>query len=106
MRSDARILVTGHRGMVGNAFMRLLGSRHYSNSVGASRKECDFSDLAQVRQLFTRVQPEYVFHFAAKVGGIQANRSEPADFLYENLAIQNNVIRQCVEASVSKLVFL
>lgn len=106
MDTGARILVTGHRGMVGRTFLQILEQRGFRNVRTASRQECDLTDPAQVRSLFEAARPEYVFHFAAKVGGIQANRSHPADFLYENLAMQNNVIRQCSRAGVAKLLFL
>lgn len=102
----SRILVTGHGGMVGKTFMRTLGERGCTDVHAASRAECDLTREADVVRLFEAVQPVVVFHFAAKVGGIKANRTYPADFLYENLAMQNNVIRQCQRSGVRKLLFL
>ena len=106
MNRRTEVLVTGHQGMVGKAFMSLLAARGYANTLTATRKECDLTDPRQVETLFARLKPQYVFHFAAKVGGIKANSTQPADFLWENLAIQNNVIRQCHLSGVAKLVFL
>src|SRR6266513_5499016 len=106
MQRHSRVLITGHRGMVGRCFAQTLNHRGFENVEMASRAECDLTNALQVAQLFERTRPEYVFHFAAKVGGIEANRTHPADFLYENLAMQNNVIRQCHIAKVSKLLFL
>jgi GDP-L-fucose synthase len=101
-----RILVTGHNGMVGKTFLRVLDENGYSNVLTAARRECDLVDARQVEALFSRLQPEYVFHFAAKVGGIKANSTHPAEFLYENLMIQGNVIHQCHLSRVRKLVLL
>jgi GDP-L-fucose synthase len=92
--------------MVGKAFVRTLMERGFVAVSGVSRSECDLTDYAKSREVFASIRPGYVFHFAAKVGGIQANRCYPADFLYENLAIQNNVIRLCHEMKVEMLVFL
>jgi GDP-L-fucose synthase len=92
--------------MVGQAFLRLLASERYDRILTASRKECDLTDAQQVAHLFESRRPEYVFHFAAKVGGIKANVEHPADFLLENLLIQTNVIRQCYMSGVTKLIFL
>jgi GDP-L-fucose synthase len=92
--------------MVGRTFCEALQARGFTDLQVASRAECDLTDYAQVAALFGRMRPEFVFHFAAKVGGIKANQSQPADFLYENLAIQNNVIRQCHLSKVGKLLFL
>src|SRR5260221_10118921 len=103
---NTRILVTGHRGMVGQSFLRHLKITGYENVLTASREECDLTDSGAVGQLFDTLRPEFVFHFAAKVGGIQANRTQPADFLLQNLLIQNNVIRESQRARVRKLIFL
>lgn len=92
--------------MVGQAFLRALSRAQHTNVLTASRAECDLTDSRQVEQLFARLRPEYVFHFAAKVGGIKANRTSPADFLLENLLMQSNVIRHCHLSGVAKLVFL
>jgi len=106
MDKGSRILVTGHRGMVGQAFLRALSKGGYENVLTASRAECDLTQTSQVEQLFRKLKPDYVFHFAAKVGGIKANRDNPADFLLENLRIQNNVIEQCSRSGIAKLLFL
>jgi GDP-L-fucose synthase len=106
MEKDKRILVTGHRGMVGRAFMQTLAEAGYSVVLSASRTEYDLALREHVQRLFEQLKPDYVFHFAAKVGGIKANRDHPADFLIENLKIQNNVIEQCHRSRVSKLLFL
>ena len=101
-----RILVTGHTGMVGKAFMACLAKRGFIDVHVAARAQCDLTKESDVAALFASVRPEVVFHFAAKVGGIQANRTFPADFLYENLSMQNNVIRHCQRSGVRKLLFL
>ena len=101
-----RILVTGHTGMVGKTFMTCLAKRGFMDVRVAARAQCDLTEESDVAALFASVRPEVVFHFAAKVGGIQANRAFPADFLYENLSMQNNVIRHCQRSRVRKLLFL
>jgi len=93
-------------GMVGQSFVKALAARGFSNILTATRAECDLTDASQVGRLFARLHPEYVFHFAARVGGIQANRSFPADFLYQNLQMQNNVISESQRTAVAKLIFL
>ena len=106
MKKDARIYVTGHRGMVGSALVRMLQARGYERVMVRPRSELDLRDPRQVESFFGEQQPEYVFLAAAKVGGILANHSYPADFLYDNLAIQTNVIHQAQAGGVKKLVFL
>lgn len=92
--------------MVGSAIMRCLQRNGYSNLVFASSKDVDLRDTRQVDDFFAREKPEYVFLAAAKVGGILANNTYPADFLYENLMIQSNVIHASYRSEVKKLLFL
>ncbi len=106
MNKDARIYVAGHRGMVGSAIYRKLTQDGFSHLIGASSKELDLKDTAAVDKFFSRERPEYVFLAAAKVGGILSNNTYPADFLYDNLMIQNNVIEAAFRYNVKKLLFL
>ena len=106
METDARIYVAGHRGMVGSAVLRLLESRGYTNLVYRTSKELDLRDGRLVEQFFTETKPEYVIVAAAKVGGILANSTLPAEFIYDNLAIQTNVIHQAYLQRVKKLLLL
>lgn len=106
MQKDSRIFVAGHRGLVGSAICRKLQAEGYSGVLTQSRSETDLTDPGEVRQFFAESQPEYVFLAAAKVGGIHANDSAPADFLRDNLQIQLNVIDAAYRAGVKKLVFL
>lgn len=106
MQADARILVAGHRGLVGAAILRHLGAHGYSNLLTIDRREVDLRDTAAVDAWFARVRPEYVFLAAAKVGGIHANSSYPAEYIYDNLAIQNAVIHAACRHGVRKLQFL
>lgn len=106
MKKDARIYVAGHRGLVGSAIVRQLESRGYTNIVRRTHAELDLVDGAQVRAFFEEVQPEYVVLAAAKVGGIIANSTYPAEFIYLNLAIQINVIHNAYLQGVKRLLFL
>ncbi len=106
MNLDSKIYIAGHRGMVGSAIMRNLQSKGYKNIVTRSSKELDLRQQQAVQQFFETEKPEYVFLAAAKVGGIQANNIYRADFIYENLMIQNNVIHQSYLSGVKKLMFL
>lgn len=106
MERGAKIYVAGHRGMVGSALVRRLRAQGYTNLVGRTSQELDLLDSGAVRALFDLEQPEYVFFAAAKVGGIWANSTAPADFIYENLAIQTNVIHESYRHGVKKLLFL
>ncbi|MCC6180954.1 MAG: GDP-L-fucose synthase [Bacteroidia bacterium] len=106
MNLDSKIYIAGHRGMVGSAIMRNLQSKGYNNIVTRSSKELDLRNQQAVKQFFESEKPEYVFLAAAKVGGIQANNIYRADFIYENLMIQNNVIHQSYLSGVKKLMFL
>lgn len=106
MNSNSKIYVAGHRGMVGSAILRNLEKKGFSNFVLRTSKELDLRDQQAVSQFFKTERPDYVFLAAAKVGGIQANNIYRADFLYDNLMIQNNVIHSAHEQKVTKLMFL
>ncbi|MFT7155567.1 MAG: GDP-L-fucose synthase [Parvicella sp.] len=103
---EARIFVAGHRGMVGSAIVRCLQQEGYSNVLLKSKSELDLLNTASVDSFFEEENPEIVILAAARVGGILANMSKPADFLYENLVIQNNTIRAANAYGVKKFVFL
>jgi GDP-L-fucose synthase len=106
MQYDSRIYVAGHRGLVGSAITRKLRQRGYRHLLLKTRDELDLTDAAAVEQFFRKENPEYVFLAAAKVGGIHANNTYPADFIRENLAIQLNVIDAAYRHRVKKLLFL
>jgi len=106
MQKDAKIYVAGHRGLVGSAILNSLKIKGYNNIVTRTHKELDLIDTLAVASFFKKEQPEYVILAAAKVGGIMANTTYRADFIYENLAIQNNVIHQSYLHQVKKLLFL
>lgn len=106
MDRNARIYVAGHRGLVGSAIVRNLQRAGYSNLILRTHAEVDLTDERAVRQLFEQERPEYVFLAAAKVGGIVANNSFPAEFIRDNLAIQTNVIHAAHLAQVQRLLFL
>ncbi len=106
MKADSRILVAGHRGLVGAAIMRRLSAAGYSNLLTIDRQALDLRDGAAVDAWFARERPEYVFLAAAKVGGIHANSTYPAEYIYDNLAIQNAVIHAAWRHGVHKLQFL
>ena len=106
MNKDSKIYVAGHRGLVGSAIVRGLKSKGYNNIIGRTHAELDLTDQYAVEEFFKTEKPEYVFLAAAKVGGIMANSEAPADFILENLKIQNNVIGMAHEYNVKKLMFL
>jgi GDP-L-fucose synthase len=106
MQKDAKIFVAGHRGLVGSAIVRHLESQGFTNLLLRSRKETDLTDSAAVASLFETERPDYVFLAAAKVGGILANSSYPADFIRDNLAIELNIIDAAYKHGVKKLEFL
>jgi GDP-L-fucose synthase len=106
MESNSKIYVAGHRGMVGSAILRKLESAGFNNLVIRTSKELDLRNQQAVTDFFKAEKPEYVFLAAAKVGGIVANNTYRADFIYENIMIQSNVIRQSYENDVKKLLFL
>ena len=101
-----KIYVAGHRGMVGSAIVRNLQSKGYSNIVGRSHKELDLTSQADVTRFFEEERPDIVVLAAAKVGGINANQTKPAEFAYENMQVQCNVIKCCHDFRVKKLLFL
>ena len=106
MEKNAKIYVAGHRGMVGSAIYRKLVKEGYSNLLTRTSAELDLRNQQAVTDFFEAEKPEYVFLAAAKVGGIVANNTYRADFLFENLSIQNNVIHQSYKTGVKKLMFL
>ena len=106
MNKESKIFVAGHRGLVGSAIVRNLKSKGYNNLVVRTHNELDLTNQIAVREFFEKEKPEYVFLAAAKVGGINANNTAPADFIYENLMIQNNVIKASHDFCVKKLLFL
>jgi len=106
MRPGSRIFVAGHRGLVGSALCRRLRDAGFSDLVLRTRAELDLRDGAAVRAFFAAEKPEYVFLAAARVGGILANSTRPAEFIYDNLAIEVNVIDAACHAGVKKLEFL
>ena len=106
MDKNTKIYVAGHRGLVGSALVRQLNAGGYHNLVTRTHAELDLTDQAAVRALFETEKPEYVFLAAAKVGGIHANATYPAEFIYSNLAIQTNIIHECWRNNVRRLMFL
>jgi GDP-L-fucose synthase len=106
MNINSKIYVAGHTGLVGSALLKSLKSRGYTNIIGRTREELDLRDTTSVKIFFEHERPEYVILAAAKVGGIVANNTYRADFIYENLMIQNNVIHQSYISGVKKLLFL
>ena len=103
---DARIYVAGHRGLVGSAIWRELQRRGFTALIGRTHAELDLLDGAAVRKFYAQEKPEYVVDAAAKVGGILANDKHPAEFLFQNLQIQSNLIHEAHQAGVRKLLFL
>lgn len=106
MEIASKIYVAGHRGMVGSAIMRALSAQGYSNIVVRTSAELDLRRQADVEAFFEKEKPEYVFLAAAKVGGIMANSRYPADFMFDNMMIEMNVIHSAFHANVKKLMFL
>jgi GDP-L-fucose synthase len=106
MNPNSRIFIAGHRGLVGSAIYRQLVAAGYRSLLTRSRDELDLASASAVEAFYSAERPEYVFLAAAKVGGILANSQFPADFLYQNLVIQNNVIHQAWRHGVRKLLFL
>ena len=106
MDSESKIFVAGHNGLVGSAIVRNLESKGFTNIITMDRAKLDLTKLHDVQMFFAVEQPEYVFLAAAKVGGIGANAEYPADFIYENLMIQTNVISSAAKHGVKKLLFL
>jgi GDP-L-fucose synthase len=106
MQPSSRIFVAGHRGLVGSAICRKLRSSGYENLILRDRAELDLADASAVKTFFTAEKPDYVFLAAARVGGILANSSRPAEFIHDNLAIEINVIDAAYRSGVKKLQFL
>ncbi|MGN6647143.1 MAG: GDP-L-fucose synthase [Cytophaga sp.] len=106
MNKNSRVYVAGHRGMVGSALVRLLEKKGFTNIITRTSKELDLRDQAQVKAFFQAEKPEFVFLAAAKVGGIHANNVYRADFIYDNLIMEANIIHQAYETKVEKLLFL
>ena len=106
MNKNSKIYVAGHRGLVGAAIVRRLRQEGYDNLVTRTSRELDLREQGAVREFFERERPEYVFLAAARVGGILANDTWPADFLYQNLMIEANVIESARLSGVAKLLFL
>ena len=106
MDSDSKVFIAGSQGMVGSAIRRNLEEKNYNGIYWVRRKNCDLRNRVQVEAYFQQSQPEYVFLAAAKVGGIGANSKYPAEFIYDNLMIQTNIIDAAYRHGVKKLVFL
>lgn len=106
MNTNSKIYVAGHRGLVGSALVKNLQQHGYQNLIFRTHKQLDLTNQLETEQFFTQEKPEYVFLAAAKVGGIFANNTNRADFIYQNLHIQNNVIHQSYLHNVKKLLFL
>ena len=103
---NKKIYVAGHRGMVGSAIVRYLENQGYTNIIGRTHEELDLTDQLAVANFFTEEKPDEVYLAAARVGGIHANNTYPAEFIYDNLMVQNNVIHQAFLSGVKKLLFL
>lgn len=106
MNKEAKIYVAGHRGMVGSAIMRNLKDKEYVNIIGRTSKELNLMRQYEVEKFFEIEKPDYVFLAAAKVGGIHANNTYPAEFVYNNLMIESNIIHSAFKYGVKKLLFL
>lgn len=106
MENNSKILILGSYGLVGSAIKRQLIKDGFTNLIHPSREECDLTKQDKVISYFENEKPEYVFNAAAKVGGIHANNIYPADFIFQNLQIQNNVFESCFKTKVKKLLFL
>lgn len=106
MDKNAKIFVAGHKGLVGSALVRQLEKEGYKNLIKKTHQELDLANQAEVARFFAETQPDYVFLAAAKVGGIIANNTYPAEFIYQNLQIQNNLIEAAHQQKVKKLLFL
>ena len=106
MDNNSKVFVAGHNGLVGSAIIRNLEAKHYQNIYWVGRENCDLRDRSQVDAYFKQSQPEYVIIAAAKVGGIHANSTYPAEFIYDNLMIQTNIIDAAYKNGVKKLIML
>jgi GDP-L-fucose synthase len=106
MNNNSKIYIAGHKGLVGSALKRNLESKEYVSLICKTRPELNLLDQTEVEEFFAKEKPDYVFLAAAKVGGILANKTQKADFIYENLQIQNNIIHNAYKYKVKKLLFL
>jgi len=106
MNKNSKIYVAGHRGMVGSAIIRRLNKEGYNNIITRTSKELDLRNQKEVEEFFNTEKPEFVFLAAARVGGIHANNAYRAEFIYDNLMIQNNIIHNSYKTGVKKLMFL
>lgn len=106
MDKDAKIYVAGHRGLVGSAIVRYLVSQGYTNIIGRTSHEVDLRGQREVNDFFASEKPAYVFLAAAKVGGIYANDTYPAEFIYNNIIMESNIIHAACQHGVNKLLFL
>ena len=106
MNLKSKIYIAGHRGLVGSAIVRHLQNQGYTNLVFRTFEELDLLDQVATKEFFEQEKPEYVFLAAAKVGGIAANNNFPAEFIFQNLQIQNNIIHNAYLSGVEKLLFL
>src|ERR1035437_5111512 len=106
MHKNAKIYVAGHRGLVGSAIINNLQSKGYTNLLTRTHAELDLTDQKATEVFFEQEKPEHVFLAAARVGGIMANNTYPAEFIRDNLAIQTNVIHEAYKANVKRLLFL
>jgi len=106
VQKSLKIYIAGHRGLAGSAIVRKLKQEGFNNLLLPTSAELDLRNQQAVKEFFEQEKPEYVFLAAAKVGGINANNTYPADFIYDNLCIQNNVIHQAYKTGVKKLLFL
>jgi len=106
MKKDSKIYIAGHTGLVGSAILRRLQSQGYSNLILRTHQELDLEIQRDVEKFFQREKPEYVFLAAARVGGIHANSTYPADLIYNNLIIEANVVHASYRYGVKKLLFL
>ena len=106
MNLNDKIYIAGHRGLVGSAIVRQLELRGFINLIMRTHKELDLTNQAQVQSFFTQENPDYVILAAAKVGGIHANNTYPADFIYQNIMIEANIINSAYESRVKRLLFL
>jgi len=106
MQANSKIYVAGHRGLVGNAIVRNLQAKGFTHIISRTHAELDLTNQQAVAEFFAQEKPDYVFLAAAKVGGIHANNTYPAEFIFENLAIQNNIIHSAYKNNVKRLMFL
>ncbi|HMG81433.1 MAG TPA: GDP-L-fucose synthase [Ferruginibacter sp.] len=106
MNKNDKIYVAGHRGLVGSAILRLLQEKGFTNIITKTSAELDLRDQVSVKSFFEKERPQYVFMAAAKVGGIWANKTYPAEFIYDNITLQNNIINESYRSGVTKLLYL